>query len=56
MKKEEISVLAQLLTAMRECVDKLEHAAKKKDSEETTVAKNELLNLQRRMKEMLKND
>jgi len=56
MRKEEIVVLAQILTAMKEGVEKLEGAERKRDLEHINNIKNEILSMQRKLKEMLKND
>jgi len=56
MKKEEITILAQLLTTMQEGVEKLEKADKERDTQKIIAIKNEVLSLQRKMKEILQND
>ena len=56
MKKEDIAVLAQILTSMREGSAKLELAEKNKDFEQIRNLKNEILILQGKIKEVLKND
>ncbi len=53
MKKETVTILAQLLTAMRDAAERLEEAEKNKDGEELARAKNEILNFQKRISEML---
>ena len=53
MKKEEISVLAQLLTAMSENVDIMEKALKKKDVEKLTAAKAEMISFQKQLEGLL---
>ena len=54
MKKEEIVVLAQILTAMKEGAEKLEKFERKQDLEQINNIKNEILSLQRKLKEILK--
>lgn len=46
MKKEEISVIAQLLVGMKDAVEKLEEAYKKKDFGMLLSAKKEILQFQ----------
>lgn len=53
MKREEITVLAQLLTAMKDSVASMEEAQKNKDSEQLETAKKELLAFQKRLDELL---
>ncbi|MEK6855244.1 MAG: hypothetical protein AABX73_03400 [Nanoarchaeota archaeon] len=53
MKKEEILILAQLLTAIKDSIVKLEEAQKQKDSEQMALAKKEILNFQRQIDEIL---
>ena len=53
MEKEEITVLAQLLTAMKDSVEKIEEAQKNKDVEQLAMAKRELLAFQKRLDELL---
>ncbi len=53
MKKEEIAVLAQLLTAIKDTIERLEEAQKKKDSEELEMAKREILSFQKKIDEIL---
>lgn len=53
MKKEEIAVLAQLLTAIKDAIDRLEEAQKKKDAEELEMAKREILSFQKKIDEIL---
>ena len=53
MKKEDVMLLAQLLHAMKEVADKISHYHKKKDVKNLLAAKRELLNLQRRVNEIL---
>lgn len=53
MKKEEITVLAQLLTAIKDSVEKLEEAEKEKDSEKVASVKKEIMVFQRKIEEIL---
>jgi uncharacterized protein YegL len=53
MKNEDVMILAQLLTAMKDAVQKLEDAEKKKDAESLASAKKEILTFQGQIKEML---
>lgn len=45
MEKEDIAVLAHVLTGMKEAAEKLQKAEKKKDFEDFSAAKNEILKL-----------
>ena len=56
MKKEEIIAASQILNIMREGVETLEKAEKKKDLEKIKNVKSEILNLQKKIKEILNND
>lgn len=53
MKKEEIAVLAQLLTALKDAVLKLEEAQREKRIEEIASAKREILSFQKKIEELL---
>jgi len=53
MKKEEITVLAQLLTAVKDGVNKLEEADREKDAEKLASAKREILGFQKKISELL---
>ena len=53
MTNSDISVLAQLLTAIKDAASKLEDAEKEKDAEKVTSAKREILNFQKQMDKML---
>lgn len=46
MQKEDIALLAQLLTGMKDALYKLEEAYKKKDEEYLNRAKKEIISLQ----------
>ncbi len=51
--KEDIVLLAQLLHTMKEVVEAMESAAKEGDYEKLNFAKRELLDLQRRIAQLL---
>lgn len=53
MKKEDIVVIAQLLTAIKDSIDKLEEAQKKRDAEMLLAAKREILMFQEKIDETL---
>lgn len=53
MKKEEVIVLAQLLTAIKDGIEKLEEAQKKQDAEQLESAKQEILHFQKKVAELL---
>lgn len=53
MKKEDILLVAQLLSSMKDAVNKLEKAYKRKDLEELNSAKRELLNFQDQINKIL---
>ncbi len=53
MKKEDIALVAQLLTSMRDAVEKLAEAEKDKDSEKLSAAKKEILNFQNQIEKIL---
>ncbi|MBU0466083.1 MAG: hypothetical protein KJ718_03495 [Nanoarchaeota archaeon] len=53
MKKEQITVLAQLLTAIKDATEKLEQASREKDAVKMASAKREILNFQKKVSEML---
>jgi hypothetical protein len=53
MQKEEILVLAQLFSGMKDAVIKLEQAERKKDNEMILAAKREILKLQAEVSKML---
>ncbi len=46
MKKEEIGLIAQLLAGMKDAIERLENAYKKKDAETLVSAKKEILQFQ----------
>ncbi len=53
MEKESIALIAQLLTGIKDSVDKLEEAINKKDLEKAAYAKNEILNFQQQIDKLL---
>ena len=53
MKKEAIAILAQLLTAIKDGIRKLEDAQKNKDAEEIALARREILSFQRQISEII---
>lgn len=53
MKKEEIPIIAQLLTSMKEAAGKLEEAQKDNDMKKLAAAKSEILNFQREIEKIL---
>lgn len=53
MEKEDVLIIAQLLTGMKDAVDKLEDAQRRKDAEKLNLAKKEILNFQKQISELL---
>lgn len=53
MKKEEIAIVAQLLTGMKDSIEKLEEARRKKDLEGFDEAKRELINFQKQIDQII---
>ena len=53
MKKEEVVVLAQLLTAMKDSVNELEKAYRENNKDRILMTKKELLNFQKKIDELL---
>ena len=53
MKKEDINLIAQLLSGIKEALEKLEYAQRRKDMEEMTAAKQEILNFQAQIDELI---
>jgi hypothetical protein len=53
MKKEDIAVLAQLLTGIKDAIEKIEDAQRNKDNEQLEGAKREILNFQRQIDSLL---
>ena len=54
MKREEITVVAQLLTAIKDALGELEKAQRKEDNERVEMAKREILGFQKKLDELLK--
>lgn len=46
MEKEDVTLIAQLLTGIKDAIDRLKDAGKKKDLEKEKAAKREILNFQ----------
>lgn len=53
MKKEDVLLLAQLLTAIKDGVGKLESAVRRQDPEQSESAKQEILHFQKKIEELL---
>ncbi len=53
MEKEAISIVAQLLSSIKDAIKKLEEAEKTKDNELMTVAKREILHFQNEINKLL---
>ncbi|MEK6849979.1 MAG: hypothetical protein AABX85_00195 [Nanoarchaeota archaeon] len=53
MEKEDITLIAQLLTGIKDAIDKLQDAQKKKDLEKLKAAKKEILNFQSQINELI---
>lgn len=53
MDKEDITLVAQLLTGIKDAVGKLEEAEKKKDLERLNSAKKEILNFQAQINKLI---
>lgn len=53
MKKEDVAVIAHLLTGMKDAAEKLEEAQKEKDLEMVSKIKKEIMNFQRQIDELL---
>jgi hypothetical protein len=53
MKKEEVVVVAQLLTAIKDAASKLGDAEKEKDAAKLNSAKKEILSFQKQIQEIL---
>jgi len=49
MRKEDIALVAQLLSSMKDAVARLDEAQRKKDIQKTAMAKKEILNLQQKI-------
>lgn len=53
MKREDIAIVAQLLTSMRDAVDKLNEAQRKKSLERAQAAKKEIMRFQSQLDALL---
>jgi uncharacterized membrane protein (DUF106 family) len=53
MEKEDITLIAQLLTGIKDAIDKLQEYQKKKDLEKLNAAKKEILNFQSQIDKLL---
>jgi hypothetical protein len=53
MEKEDITLIAQLLTGIKDALEKLEEAQKKKDLEKVNIAKKEILNFQTQIDKLI---
>lgn len=53
MKRDEIALVAQLLTALRDAVNALEKAQREKNEEKISTAKREILLFQKKLDEIL---
>jgi len=53
MKKEDIIVLAQLLSSMKDAIAKIEKAQKEGDSEQIEFGKKQILDFQKKIDEIL---
>ena len=53
MEKGDVNVLAQLLGAMKDAIDRLEIAYKRKSMEDLTIAKKEIFELQSKIDDLL---
>ena len=53
MEREDLAILAQLLTGMRDALDKLGEAQRKKDLEKAARAKKEILHFQSQIASLL---
>jgi len=53
MEKEDITLLAQLLTGMKDALDKIEEAQRRNDSENFLLVKKEMLGFQKQIAKRL---
>lgn len=53
MNKEDISVAAQILSSMKDAINELEKAQKRKDLESINYEKNQILNLKEQLDKIL---
>jgi len=53
MEKEDITLIAQLLSGIKDAIDKLQDAERKKDIERLNAAKKEILNFQSQIDKLI---
>ena len=53
MNKEEISTIAQLLSSMKDAINELDKAKRKKDIERTSSAKKEIISFKEQLDKLL---
>ncbi len=53
MEKEDITLIAQLLTGIKDAIERLQEAEKKKDIERLNAAKKEILNFQTQINNLI---
>ncbi len=53
MEKEDVTLIAQLLTSVKDALEKLDVALKKKDVEKLNEAKEEIINFQKQIDKLL---
>ena len=53
MEKEDVTLIAQLLTGIKDAIDKLQEAEKKKDIEKLNAAKREINNFQQQIEKLI---
>ena len=53
MEKEDITLIAQLLTGIKDAIERLQEAEKKKDIERLNAAKKEILNFQTKINNLI---
>lgn len=53
MEKEDITLIAQLLTGIKDAIDKLQEAMKKRDLEKINAAKREISNFQEQIDKLI---
>jgi hypothetical protein len=53
MEKEDITLIAQLLTGIKDAIEKLQDAEKKKDLEKLNAAKKEIINFQAQIDKLI---
>jgi len=53
MEKEDITLIAQLLTGIKDAIEKMQDAEKRKDLEKLNAAKREILNFQSQIDKLI---